>query len=146
MSEHTVNLITRWIVIGPLVLWLAWELALLVMIEHYGMNVRLISQEARSLAYRGLPSLAYFLGGLVVHFFLNWRRPTWGGQAATVLGATFWVIGAAYLLADLLDPNRLHWPVLTQYVRHPRYATIVGGMTAFFAFPQRSLWEPGAVR
>jgi hypothetical protein len=146
MSEHAINVVTRWVVIGPLLLWLAWELVLIVLRERYGMNVRLISQEARSLAYRGFPSLAYFLGGLVVHFFLNWRCPTWDGPAASVLGFTFWAIGAAYLVADWLDPERAYWPIATQYLRHPRYAVIIGGFTAFLAFPQRSLWEPGAVR
>ena len=114
MTARGVDIVTRWVVLGPFVLWAAWELVL-VWLRARGWEVRLISQEARSIAARGLPSLAYAMMGL-----------------------------AAYLVADWLDPNRAYWPLVTQYLRHPTAAALIGGVGAWLMFPQRSIWIPGA--
>lgn len=145
MKPHTIDLVTRWIVVGPFLAWLVWELVL-VALRARGWDVLLISQEARRLAYRGLPSLAYALAGLSVHFFVNWTRPTWDGLPAQVLGVTWWAVLAAYLLADALDPNRAYWPIVTQWIRWPPVVAAVGGVLAYVAFPQRALWVPGSTR
>lgn len=138
--QHATNVATRWIVIGPFLLWLVWELALVYMRERLGMNVRLVSQEARSLAYRGLPSLAYFVTGLAIHFFVNWPRPTWDGHIASALGVMWWAVGAVYLVTDALVPASHIW------VRWPPFVALLGGALAFFAFPQHSLWNPWGAR
>jgi hypothetical protein len=109
----------------------------------YGTEVRLVSQIAESLAFRGLGALAYFLSGLSAHFFLTWPRPTWTGATATVLGLTFWLVGAAYLAADLLDPARAYWPLWAQWVRWPPVIALVGAAFAWSCFPQRAIWLPG---
>lgn len=136
MSEHAVNVVTRWVVIGPFVLWLVWELVLLWMREKLGMDVRLISQEARSLAHRGMASLAYFLSGLMAHFFINWTRPTWDGLIAHVLGFSWWFVGALYLAADVAFPES------RVFLRWPTFAALLGAVLAYVAFPQRALWTP----
>ena len=100
-----VDIVTRWVVLGPFVLWAAWELVL-VWLRARGWEVRLISQEARSIAARGLPSLAYAMMGLAAHFFITWRRLPWEGTTEIVLGVIWWAGLAAYLVADWLDPNR----------------------------------------
>ena len=141
MTERGINLITRWVVLGPFILWAAWELAQ-IWFQRRGWDVRLISQEARSLAYRGMPSLAFFLTGLSVHFFLSWRSLPWSDTLATVAAVAWWAIGAAYLVADVLDPNRAYWPAVTLWLRWPPFVAIVGAVSAFFLFPQRALWSP----
>lgn len=143
MTPHGINLVTRWLVLGPFLAWGVWEVVLLYLRTRLGTDVLLISQEARRLAYRGLPAFAYFLAGLSVHFFVNWTRPTWDGPIASALGATWWGIGFAYLVADVLDPQRTYWPLLTQWIRWPPVVALVGAALAFFAFPQRAMWTPG---
>lgn len=143
MTERTINVITRWVVLGPVVLWAVWEIAL-IWLRRQGWDVRLISQEARSIAFRGLPTLAFVLTGLAFHFFVTWRRLPWDGTAAVVLAALWWAIGVAYLAADILDPARAHWPILTQWIRYPPVAALLGAFTAWLFFGQRSLWHPGA--
>ena len=139
----SVNLVTRWLVVGPFVAWACWEVALIVLRAKYGTQVRLVSQVAESLAFRGLPTLAYVMTGLAFHFFVTWRRPPWSGATETVLGALWWAGGLAYLIADIFDPNRADWPLITQWVRYPPVAALVGGIGAWLFFGQKSIWIPG---
>lgn len=142
MTPRAVDLVTRWLVVGPFLAWLAWELVLLAL-RARGWPVLLVSQEARRLAYRGFPSIAYALSGLSVHFFVNWTRPTWDGWIATALVILWWSVLAAYLAADALDPDHAYWPIVTQWIRWPPVVAAVGGVLAYVAFPQRALWTPG---
>jgi hypothetical protein len=143
MTPRAIDTITRWVVLGPFVLWAVWELAL-VWLRARGWPVRLISQEARSIAFRGLPTLAYFLSGLTAHFFLTWRRPTWNEPLSTGFGVAFWAIGVAYLAADVFDPARAYWPLVTQWLRWPPVVALVGLASGCLLFPQRALWVPGS--
>lgn len=137
-----VNRATTWIVVGPFLLWAAWEAALIVMRAN-GWDVRLVSGEAKRLAFRGLPTLAYFLAGLTAHFFFTWARPTWSPPWDAILGVLFWSIGAAYLVADWLDPKQVYWPLWAQWLRYPPVVAGVGLVAGWGLFPQRSLWFPG---
>jgi hypothetical protein len=142
MTASSVNRITKWVVLGPLVLWLLWEIVLLVL-RWRGLDVRLISQEGRRLAFDGpLAALAYFSAGLAAHLYMTWRRPTWEGQIASILGAIWWGTGAAYLVLDLLRRDRAAWSLAEQWVRYPPVAAIVGALLAWTCFPQRSRWIP----
>lgn len=142
MTADQINGITKWVVVGPFILWALWEIALLAL-RSRGLDVRLISGEATRLAYRGLPTLAYAMAGLTAHFFLTWARIPWSEPVAAVLGGIWWAVLAAYLVADWLDPDHAYWPPVTQYLRHPTTAALVGGIGAWLMFPQRSLWTPG---
>ena len=137
-----VNRVTTWIVVGPFLLWAAWEIVLVLMRAN-GWDVRLVSGEAKRLAFRGLPTLAYFLAGLTAHFFLTWQRPTWSSPWDAVLGVVFWSIGAAHLLADALDPDFRRWPLVTQWIRYPPVVAGIGLVAGWGLFPQRSIWFPG---
>jgi len=141
----SVNLVTRWLVVGPFVAWACWEVALVILRAKYGTQVRLVSQVAESLAFRGLGALAYFMAGLSAHFFATWTRPTWSGTTATILGLVFWLVGVAYLVADLLDPARAYWPLWAQWVRWPPVIAALGALLAWSFFPQRALWVPGGI-
>lgn len=141
MTAHAWNIATRWIVIVPWLVWLVWELVVIAVGKRVP-GVETISQEARRLAYRGFPTLAYFWCGMASHWFITWRKPVWEGTLGAVLAVLFWAIGAAYLLADWLDPNRAHWPALTTWLRYPPIVACVGLAAGYLLFPQRSVWTP----
>lgn len=135
MTPRAVNVVTRWIVLGPFLLWGVWEVALLV-IQRRHPEVRLVSQEARSLAARGLPSLAYAMTGLCFHFFQTWKRPPWSGFDAALFAIVWWAGLAVYLVADLVEPGARTW------LRYPPIAMLIGGIGAWVCFPQSSIWTP----
>lgn len=143
MNVSAVNVVTRWVVLAPFLLWGVWEIVLLALRARYGTAVMLVSQQARSIAARGLPTLAYAMTGLAAHFFVTWRRIPWSDGTATVLGVLWWCGLAAYALADLLDHDRTAWPVVVQYLRHPTGAALIGGIGAWLMFGQTSVWTPG---
>lgn len=140
------NIFTRWVVLGPVLLWAVWELVLLGLRAKYGNAVMLVSMQARSIAARGLPSLAYALAGLSVHFFVTWPRMPMPDKWIGPCYAFWWACLVGYLIADWLDPSRFYWPLVTQYIRHPTFAALAGAVFAFFFFPQTSIWTPGHVR
>ena len=84
INPHTVNRVTAWLVVGWLLLLGAWELTVLALRARYP-EVRTISQEVRSIAARGMPSVAYALTGMCAHWFITWRRLPW---AATLAAAS----------------------------------------------------------
>jgi hypothetical protein len=138
-----INKITKWIILGPLALWAVWEIILAALRQLVGTEVRFISQMGRHLAQTGLASLAYFSCGLAAHIYINWWRPTWTGHTATVLGVSWWLIGLAYFVADILDPNHIYWPVWAQWVRYAPIVGCLGAMLALLCFPQETEWLPG---
>jgi predicted membrane protein len=142
MTPSAVNLVTRWIVLGPFLAWGIWEIVLLAL-RARGWPVRLVSMEARAIASSGLPTFAYALAGLVAHFFITWGRVPWDGWLRGALGALWWAGLVAYLVADWLDPDRAAWPLVTQYIRHPAGAALIGAVAAWLLFPQASVWTPG---
>lgn len=140
------NWTTKRIVVGPLLVWAAWEILLVVARWLLGPEVRLISQVGRDLAFRGFTSLAYFSAGLPVHIYVTWRGSPPDGTLGTALGVTWWAIGFAYLVADILDPTPKYWPVFTQHLRYPPWVALGSMVLAFVCFAQRGLWTPGGAR
>lgn len=129
------------------VVWWFYGLALIeiaaLLLRRYGVHVQLVSQAAREVAFKGLPTLAYFMTGMAVHWFVTWETTPWQGIWAGIFGLTFWVVGITYLLADIFDPNYLYWPTAVQWLRYPPIVALVGGLLAFVCFPQNSVWYPG---
>jgi hypothetical protein len=108
-----------------------------------GVPVELVSQSARRVVFSGFTALAFFFGSMTTHWFVTWRRRTWEGTIANVLGLFFWAVFAAYIAASFLDPDPAYWPVVTQWLRYPPVAALVGAVLAYVCFPQRSRWFPG---
>jgi hypothetical protein len=128
--------------------WWAYGLALIeiadVCLRAAGVQVDLVSMTARRVAFSGLTGFAFFFGSMTVHWFVTWRRRTWTGTTANVLGLFFWAVFLAYVLASFLDPTPSSWPLITQWIRYPPVAALVGAALAYTCFPQRSPWFPGA--
>ncbi len=127
--------------------WGAWGLAAIeiaaVALRALGAKLHLVSYEARGLAFGGLTALAYFAGSMSIHWFVTWRRVPWSDPVAHVLGVFFWAVFLAYVIASYADPNPRYWPIVTQWLRYPPVACAIGGVLAFFCFPQESVWAPG---
>jgi hypothetical protein len=139
VSAAIVNRITTWVVIGPWLLWLAWEIAL-IWLRGSGTHVYTISQEAKRLAFGYLGSLAYFWGGMTAHYFLTWSKPSWSSPLPAV---AFWVIGLAYMGADFFDggdPSK--WPNFVQWLRWPPVVVVIGLLAGHLLFPQPTPWRP----
>jgi hypothetical protein len=133
VNPHTVNRVTAWIVLGWILLLGVWEVTVLALRTRYP-EVRTISQEVKSIASRGMPSVAYLLTGMCAHWFITWRRLPWSGTPETVAAIAWWAGLAAYLFFDAITPEARIW------IRHPLVAAIVGGVSAWLLFPQRSVW------
>ena len=135
------NTITRWLLIGYWPLLGIWELILVLYLRQKYPGTQTISAGAESLAMRGFSTLAYFWGGMAGHFFLPWKRPLWQGTIDVVLSVLFWVIGAAYLLADTIDPRRTQLPPLVQWFRLTWVAVLTGLLAGCLLFGQKALAE-----
>lgn len=114
-----------------------------IWLRYKGYRVNLVSMEARDIVFNGLPTMAYFMGGMMAHWCITWNRLPWDDNTARVLGVLFWAVGVAYLLADIFDPRAQYWPTITQWLRYPPVVAAVGTILALICFPQRSLWYPG---
>lgn len=135
----TIDLITIGVAFFPWLIWLVWEIVLLV-IRHRGTKVKTISMAAQWIAYNGLPTLAYFWGGMTSHYFLNWTRPVW---SVPWFGAFFWLVGLAYLLTDIFfRPPRENWPKVVRWLRWPPVVVLIGLVLGYVCFPQRAMWLP----
>lgn len=133
MNAHLINRITAWLVFLPWLIYAVWELVVLALRTKYP-EIRTISMEARSIAARGLASIAYAMAGMTCHWFITWRRLPLSGWLATT-GAILWWAGlAAYLLSDALTPEARVW------IRHPAVAAVIGGVGAWLLFGQREVW------
>lgn len=132
---------------GRYIMGFLYSLAILeavdLVLRARGVRVELISQTMRRLAFSGMTAIAFFFGAMTVHWFVTWRRATWEGMTANVLGGFFWAVFLAYLLASWFDPAPRYWPVATQWLRYPLVAALVGALLAYVCFPQRSVWFPG---
>lgn len=135
MNAHLVNRITAWLVFLPWLVYAVWEIVVLALRTKYP-EVRTISMEARSIAARGLASLAYAFCGMGAHWFITWRRLPWSGTTEVVAAVAWWAGLALYLLFDCLTPGARVW------IRHPAVAALVGGIGAWLLFPQKSVWTP----
>lgn len=125
-----------------------WEV-LAIVLKWCGIKVPLVSQVAKEtvfgakwLDHAAMSSLGYFFVGMGVHWFITWGRVPWEGTTANILGVLFWLVGAAYYVADKLDPNWTYWPLWAQWVRYPSIVALLGGIMAFVCFPQNSVWVP----
>lgn len=139
MTARALNVITRWVVIGPWLLWAVWELVVLALRTKIP-GVRTISQEARSIAFRGLASLAYATAGMAAHWFVTWRRLPIPERWQGVCTALWWLGLAAYLLSDAVVPEARTW------LRWPPAAALIGAVGAWLLFGQASVWTPGGGR
>lgn len=129
MRASTVNVITRWVVLGYLPVLFVWEMVVLSLrVDDPG--VRTISQEARSIAARGMASLAYFWAGMAAHWFVTWRRVPLPGWC----GVLWWIGLAAYVLSDIVAPEARVW------IRHPAVSALFGALGAWIFFGQESVW------
>ncbi|HEY6007570.1 MAG TPA: hypothetical protein VIU40_04545 [Geobacteraceae bacterium] len=132
------------------VLWWVYGLAVLevflIALNAMGIKIRLVSQIVEGVAFRGLPTLAYILTGMCAHWFITWRRIPWSDPVSNWLGMFFWAVGAAYLIADIFDNDRMHWPLVTQYLRYPPHSALLGLLNGWLCFPQKSIWWPGMLR
>lgn len=135
MKASTVNVITRWVILGYLPVLFLWEMAVLAL-RADDPGVRTISQEARSIASRGMASLAYFWAGMAAHWFVTWHRLPLTGRLAVVAAVLWWAGLAAYLLSDIIVPEARVW------IRHPAVAALVGAIGAWLLFGQESVWVP----
>lgn len=139
MTAALINRITSFVVVGPWIVWLIWELALL-WFRGKGITVNTISMEAKRIAFAHLGALAYFWGGMSAHYFLSWKRPVWNSPAPAI---AFWTIGAAYLAADLLDRGHwFGWPDFVQWIRWPPVVVLIGLAAGYLLFPQSATWSP----
>jgi hypothetical protein len=119
--------------------YLIWEIALFVM-RGKGMNVDLISMEARDRGYQ-FNTLVVLWFALPVHFWVNWYRPAMPNMLwATIV---FWVFIAATLTFDLILLNRGimydQLPQALQIYRWPLTQAVLGVLAAYFLFPQRGV-------
>jgi hypothetical protein len=135
---RTVDLVTKWIVIGTWVAYAAWQVVL-VALRASGIQVKLISMTEKDLGY-GLAALVYFWAGMATHWWATWHSPTW---KSPIPGILFWAIGLAYLITDLVWPTphggASQWLVL----RHPPVVLAIGAFCGWFLFPQGGQnWSP----
>jgi hypothetical protein len=129
-----IDLVTKWIVIGPWILWATWEIALLVM-RGRGLEVGTISMVAKGLSYGGLAALAYFAAGMTTHWFVTWRRPVW---QTPLPGVAFWLLGVAYLVTDLVWPTPHGGTGWWLWLRYPAVVAGIGALAGWGLFPQGS--------
>jgi hypothetical protein len=131
--------------------WWAYGLAIIEIIDvilrsrFVQIKVDLVSMVARRVAFSGLTAFSFFFGSMAVHWFVTWRRLPWEGVTEAALGVFFWLVFVAYILASWFDPTPKYWPVVTQWLRYPPIAAVVGAVLAYVCFPQRSVWFPGKI-
>lgn len=127
-----------------------WVLAAIevtdVILRWRGIHVELVSQSMRRIAFEGMTAIAFFAGSMCCHWFVTWRRRTWEGTTATVLGLAFWAVFIGYVLVSYLDPVPSAWPTWVQWYRYPPVAAAFGALMAWTCFPQRSPWFPGGAK
>lgn len=133
-----VDRITLVVFLAPLLIWLPWELVLVLWLRPRARRLGLpmpqtISMVARGLGYR-VAALVYLWSGLGVHFWLN--RSMWG---STALGVLFWAIPLALLLWSIIDWNTdvLTWPRWKRIALWPGTVYAYGGLSGWFFFPQK---------
>lgn len=135
----SVNLATKWLVVGTWVLYAAWQL-MLVVLRWRGVNVKLISMTQKDVGY-SLASLVYFWAGFATHWWLTWRQPVW---SSPIPGILFWAIGLAYLVTDLGWPTPHGGTSQWLMLRYPPVVLVVGLVAGWGLFPQgRPNWLPG---
>lgn len=129
-------------------IWWGYGLAVLeatdLILRAKGVKVELVSMSARRIVFSGFTVFAFFLSSMTFHWCVTWRRMTWEGWTANALGLFFWAVFAVYLLASWFDPTPRYWPAVTQWLRYPPIAALIGAVLAYVCFPQRSPWFPGA--
>ena len=138
MTE-AINVATKWIIIGPWLLFAVWE-AVLLILRAKGVDAKTISMQAKDLGAGGLTALVFAWFGLGSHYFITWTKPTWDFPW---LGVAFWVILAAFLATDIFTTwNAAAWPVWMRWVRYPPFVAVFAVVCGWALFPQRSSWTP----
>ena len=140
MTPDTLNTITKWLVIGPWVVFAAWEVALLILRAKVGTDVKTISMVAKDLGAGGLTALVFASFGLASHYYITWTRPVWDFPW---LGVVFWALLVAYLALDIFTPwDATLWPTWMRWVRYPPFVAVFATICGWAMFPQRSSWTP----
>ena len=136
----TINLITKWIAIGTWIVYGIWQL-FLVILRLSKINVNLISMTEKDLGYGGLAALVYFWCGFATHWWVTWHKPVWNTPIPAIL---FWLIGFAYLAADLAYPiPHGGGPQWQQIIRYPAVVAGIGAFSGWALFPQgKPNWSP----
>jgi hypothetical protein len=139
VNPTVIDICTRWVFIGPLLLWLPWEVLVLVL-RMRGVHVRTLSMVAQDLGFTGLTSVVYFYVGLCSHFWLNrWKLellPEW-------CGVFFWVIGFAYLALDAFTTSdHSRWPAWLEVMRWPPVVFGLATASGYLLFWQKGKWLP----
>lgn len=138
MTE-TINTVTKWVILGPWVIFAAWEIALLIL-RAKGVEAKTISMQAKDLGAGGLTSLVFAWFGLGAHYFITWTKPTWDFPW---LGVVFWAILVAFLATDIFTSwNAAAWPAWMRWVRYPPFVAGFGVVCGWALFPQRGSWTP----
>ncbi len=140
-STATIDLITLWVFLTPAIIWIPWELALVLWLRPRAKRLGLpmpgtISMVARGLGYR-VGALVYLWFGLGVHYWVN--RAHWGPAWAGVL---FWIIPLALLVWAILDrfSEVETWPRWKRVLLYPVTTATLGGLGGYFLFPQSFPW------
>lgn len=136
MNANLINRISSYLLWVPWVIYIVWELILLALrIKNPGVHT--LSQEARSLASRGLATFAYAYSGMAAHWFINWKRIPWTGTAGAIAAVAWWLGVAIYLFFDAFYPQSSFW------FRNPAIAAVIGFVGAWLLFPQNavSIWK-----
>lgn len=140
MTTDQIDLVTLFVFLGPLFIWVPWELVLLVLrakARREGKPLpRLISQVALRVGYK-VPSVPFLWSGLGVHYWFN--RETY---ALAWAGVLFWltpVLLAIYVRARAWSEPTT-WPRWKRVALHPILWLALGAPAGYFLFPQTFPW------
>jgi hypothetical protein len=140
MTPHTVNLITKWVFIGPWFLFAAWEIVTIVLRQKLGTEVKTISMEAKDLGSGGLTSIVFAWFGLGAHYWITWTRPVW---SFPWLGVLFWALLVGFIVMDLATSYRwVDWPAWMRWARYTPLVAAFAVLCGWAFFPQSSSWTP----
>ena len=138
MSE-TINVVTKWVIIGPWIIFAVWEVVLLIL-RAKGIEAKTISMQAKDLGAGGLTSIVFAWFGLGSHYWITWTRPTW---SFPWLGVVFWALLLGFIAMDIFTHwNVVNWPVWMRWVRYTPIVAAFGVLCGWMLFPQRGSWTP----
>lgn len=133
-----VDRITLWVFLLPLLIWLPWELVIVLWLRPRAKRLGLpmpqtISMVARGLGYR-MAAIVYLWSGLGVHYWVN--RTVWGTSWA---GVIFWLIPLALAVWAVIDwkSDVLTWPKWKRIVLWPGTVYAYAGLAGWLLFPQK---------
>jgi hypothetical protein len=126
------NTVTTLVFLSPWAVFFVWESVILYKRMKHRPLPKTISMVARDLRYH-TTSVIYMWGGMASHWWWPSAEfaPVWAG-------VTFWCMGIALLIADILTA-RSHWgwwPDYLKTLKHPLLWLAVGFLSGKLLFPQ----------